>query len=462
MRRPVLLTAAVLLALIAPAGSSTAEAPAASRQPGGTRPTLSVAPVVPVGDSVALVGRVPGARSVRRVVLQHREGGDWSTVARTRTSARGTFGVRLAPPDERVHRYRAVVRRGADGPRERTRPVVTRVAPRVEELTAGLEASDAYGHHAHLDVSADGRFVSFDSRGDGTDVFVWDRTLRRLGVISPRDSEQTFGGSLSGDGALAAVTTYNSTIRPDQPGRTDYPFQGIIDLRSGLFAPLLGGTRGVRESTGVELSDDATRLLSMSPGGSFSLTQIVRGRTWSVADRATDERAEQPVLASGGRHVTWVQAGQDAVTSERRGRLMLWEQGVGRRELAVPGYTTLRPLGLSGDGMFVLVGVPRPGTEGPAAVTDLLLVSADSGVVRNLTGDLPRGARGGVLTDDGALVHLGTEAGALVYDTATGSRVPARPSPPFLGELDTASRDGSVLVHVDGPTITTYMPVPAE
>ena len=31
--------------------------------------------------------------------------------------------------------------------------------------------------------------------------------------------------------------------------------------------------------------------------------------------------------------------------------------------------------------------------------------------------------------------------------------------PAFLDELDVASGDGSVLVHEDGPTITTYMPV---
>lgn len=181
-----------------------------------------------------------------------------------------------------------------------------------------------------------------------------------------------------------------------------------------------------------------------------------------MADRAVDDMAEHPVLASGGRHVTWVQGEQDPVTGERSTRLLLWEQGAGRRELAVAGYSTLRPVGLSGDGALVLVAAPRPGTEGPRSVTDLLLVSADTGVVRNLTGDLPGGSRGGVLTDDGALVHLSTQQGAYAHDAETGARVPVSPAPPFLDELDVTSRDGSVLVHVDGPTITTYMPVPVE
>ena len=418
-----------------------------------------VAPVVPVGAPVELVGGFPGAGEGRRVVVQHRRAGDWSAVARTRTSSRGAFEVSLEESEQRVHRYRAVVRRSADGPRARTRPVVTRVAPRVEEITAGLVDSDAYGHHAGLDVSADGRFVSFDSRGDGTDVFVWDRTRQRLALISPRTSEQTWGGSLSADGAVAAVSTYNSTIRPDQPGRTDYPFQGLVDLRAGLFAPRVTEDGRVVEALDLQLSDDATRLLATSPRGGFALTQLVRDRTWWIPDRASDDRAEQPVLAAGGRHVAWVQGEQDPVTSQWRGRLMLWEQGSGRRELEVPGRTTLTPIGLSSDGGLVLVMAPRPGSEGPAEVTDLLLVSTDTGLVRELTADLPRGARGGVLADAGTLVHVGTEEGALVYDTATGTRVPVSPAPPFLDELDTASGDGSVLVHVDGPTITTYMPV---
>jgi len=367
--------------------------------------------------------------------------------------------VSLEESEQRVHRYRAVVRRSADGPRARTRPVVTRVAPRVEEITAGLVDSDAYGHHAALDVSADGRFVSFDSRGDGTDVFVWNRTRQRLAPISPRTSEQTWGGSLSADGAVAAVSTYNSTIRPDQPGRTDHPFQGLVDLRAGLFAPRVTEDGRVVEGLDLQLSDDATRLLATSPHGGFALTQLVRDRTWWIPDRAGDDRAEQPVLAAGGRHVVWVQGEQDPVTSQRRARLMLWEQGSGRRELEVPGRTAFAPISLSADGGLVLLEASRPGSEGSTAAYDLLLVSTETGLVRDLTADLPRGARGGVLADAGTLVHVGTEEGALVYDTATGTRVPVSPAPPFLDELDTASGDGSVLVHVDGPTITTYMPV---
>lgn len=457
MSRPATLSVPLVLTLLLAAAPAAPAAPAP--RPSAAEPVLVVAPVVPVGAPVELVGGFPGAGEGRRVVVQHRRGGDWSAVARTRTSSGGVFEVRLEESEQRVHRYRAVVRRSADGPRARTRPVVTRVAPRVEEITAGLVDSDAYDHHAALDVSADGRFVSFDSRGDGTDVFVWDRTRQRLALISPRTSEQTWGGSLSADGAVAAVSTYNSTIRPDQPGRTDYPFQGLVDLRAGLFAPRVTEDGRVVEGLDLQLSDDATRLLATSPRGGFALTQLVRDRTWWIPDRASDDRAEQPVLAAGGRHVAWVQGEQDPVTSQRRGRLMLWEQGSGRRELEVPGRTTLTPIGLSSDGGLVLVMAPRPGSEGPVEVTDLLLVSTDTGLVRELTADLPRGARGGVLADDGTLVHVGTEEGALVYDTATGTRVPVSPAPPFLDELDVASGDGSVLVHVDGPTITTYMPV---
>ena len=138
---------------------------------------------------------------------------------------------------------------------------------------------------------------------------------------------------------------------------------------------------------------------------------------------------------------------------------MLWEQGSGRRELEVPGRTAFAPIGLSSDGGLVLVSAARPGSEGSTAAYDLLLVSTDTGLVRDLTGDLPRGAYGGVLADDGSLVHVGTWEGPFVHDTATGRREPASPAPAFLDELDVASGDGSVLVHEDGPRITTYMPV---
>ncbi|WP_300577275.1 hypothetical protein [uncultured Nocardioides sp.] len=469
MRRPPVLAAALLVGLLPtlPASAAPASAAPASAAPASAaerraapEPVLVVAPVVPVGEPVELVGLLPGAGEGRRVVVQQRRGGDWSVVARTRTASRGVFEVRLEESEQRVHRYRAVVRRSPDGPRARTRPALTRVAPRVEEITAGLVDSEAYGDHNSLDVSADGRFVSWDSRGGDPDVFVWDRTRQRLALISPRTSQKTWGGSLSADGSVAAVSTYNSAIRPDQPGRTDYAFPGLVDLRAGLFAPLVGKDGRIGEGLDPQLSDDATRLLVTSPHKGFGLTQLVRGKRWWIPERGTDERAERPVLAAGGRHVAWVLQGEpDPVTSQRRARLMLWEQGSGRRELEVPGRAAFAPVGLSADGGLVLLEAGRPGSEGSTAAYDLLLVSTDTGLVRDLTGDLPRGAYGGVLADDGSLVHVGTWEGPFVYDTSTGRREPASPAPAFLDELDVASGDGSVLVHEDGPTITTYMPV---
>jgi len=469
MRRPPVLAAALLVGLLPtlPASAAPASAAPASAAPASAaerraapEPVLVVAPVVPVGEPVELVGLLPGAGEGRRVVVQQRRGGDWSVVARTRTASRGVFEVRLEESEQRVHRYRAVVRRSPDGPRARTRPALTRVAPRVEEITAGLVDSEAYGHHDSIDVSADGRFVSWDSRGGDPDVFVWDRTRQRLALISPRTSQKTWGGSLSADGSVAAVSTYNSAIRPDQPGRTDYAFPGLVDLRAGLFAPLVGKDGRIGEGLDPQLSDDATRLLVTSPHKGFGLTQLVRGKRWWIPERGTDERAERPVLAAGGRHVAWVLQGEpDPVTSQRRARLMLWEQGSGRRELEVPGRAAFAPVGLSADGGLVLLEAGRPGSEGSTAAYDLLLVSTDTGLVRDLTGDLPRGAYGGVLADDGSLVHVGTWEGPFVYDTSTGRREPASPAPAFLDELDVASGDGSVLVHEDGPTITTYMPV---
>ena len=435
MRRPPVLAAALLVGLLPtlPASAAPASAAPASAAPASAaerraapEPVLVVAPVVPVGEPVELVGLLPGAGEGRRVVVQQRRGGDWSVVARTRTASRGVFEVRLEESEQRVHRYRAVVRRSPDGPRARTRPALTRVAPRVEEITAGLVDSEAYGDHNSLDVSADGRFVSWDSRGGDPDVFV----------------------------------TYNSAIRPDQPGRTDYAFPGLVDLRAGLFAPLVGKDGRIGEGLDPQLSDDATRLLVTSPHKGFGLTQLVRGKRWWIPERATDERAERPVLAAGGRHVAWVLVGEpDPVTSQRQARLMLWEQNSGRRELEVPGRAAFAPVGLSADGGLVLLEAGRPGSEGSTAAYDLLLVSTDTGLVRDLTGDLPRGAYGGVLADDGSLVHVGTWEGPFVYDTSTGRREPASPAPAFLDELDVASGDGSVLVHEDGPTITTYMPV---
>lgn len=464
MRRLPVLAAALLVGLLptlpaSAAPASGAPASAADRR-AAAEPVLVVAPVVPVGEPVRLVGLFPGAGEGRRVVVQQRRGGGWSVVARTRTSFRGAFEVRLEESEQRVHRYRAVVRRSPDGPRARTRPALTRVAPRVEEITAGLVDSEAYGDHDSLDVSADGRFVSWDSRGGDPDVFVWDRTRQRLALISPRTSQKTWGGSLSADGSVAAVSTYNSAIRPDQPGRTDYAFPGLVDLRAGLFAPLVSKDGRIGEGLDPQLSDDATRLLVTSPHGGFGLTQLVRGKRWWIPERGTDERAERPVLAAGGRHVAWVLAGEpDPVTSQRQARLMLWEQGSGRRELEVPGRTAFAPVGLSSDGMLVLLEAGRPGSEGSTAAYDLLLVSTDTGLVRDLTGDLPRGAYGGVLADDASLVHVGTWEGPFVYDTSTGRREPVSPAPASLDELDVASGDGSVLVHEDGPTITTYMPV---
>ena len=123
MRRLPVLAAALVVGMLptlpASAAPASAAASAAERR-AAPEPVLVVAPVVPVGEPVELVGLLPGAGEGRRVVVQQRRCGDWSVVARTRTASRGVFEVRLEESEQRVHRYRAVVRRSPDGPRRTT------------------------------------------------------------------------------------------------------------------------------------------------------------------------------------------------------------------------------------------------------------------------------------------------------------------------------------------------------
>lgn len=113
MRRPPVLAAALIAGLLPmlPASAAPVSAAAsAAEQRAAAEPVLVVAPVVPVGEPVELAGLFPRAEEGRRVVVQQRRGGDWSVVARTRTASRGVFEVRLEESEQRVHRYRAVVR----------------------------------------------------------------------------------------------------------------------------------------------------------------------------------------------------------------------------------------------------------------------------------------------------------------------------------------------------------------
>lgn len=460
--------AAVLVTALAVGAPTLAVAPhgdpAAAAGPardGAGRGVVVVPPVIPLDEPVVVAAALRPAERGRRVVLQRWLDGSWSVVERSRTDARGGVLFDLGPQEEGVHRFRAVARRASGSPRVRTRPAATRVAPRVEELTATLRETAAYGQHSDLDVSADGRFVSFHSNragAEGPQVFLWDRTRRRLRLLSPRGSEETWGGSLSADGASAAVITRNEDVRPSVQGRTDYPFTALVETATGRAAPLVTDTGQFPESVGVELSHDASQLLSVHPRGGYVLTDLVRGRTRELTDRFTDHAVSSPDLAAGGRHAVWTRQVQDPVTRERSSVVELWTRGAGRAVLDTPGYEKAGGPQVSGDGALVVLTAVRPGTEGPSAVTDVLLVRTADRTVLNLSADLPRGARSGPFSDDGSVVYLDTEHGPQAYLVREGERVAVDPAPTFFDELDETSVDGSVLVHVDGPTVTTYMP----
>ncbi len=229
---------------------------------------------------------------------------------------------------------------------------VTQTTKRVSVASDGQEGNDYSGISDFAEapsLSADGRFVAFESRasnlvaGDtnpGHDIFVHDQqtgTTERVSVA--HDGAQSNGWShdpsISADGRYVTYMSFASNLVPDDTGRAGDVF---------LYDRLTGTTERVSETrSGGEATDNSGEA-EISANGRFVVyssyaSNLVRGDTNGipdifVLDRATGvtERVSlrndgaqftrgsfSPEISADGRYVTFANEASDIVTGPVNG-----------------------------------------------------------------------------------------------------------------------------------------------
>ena len=227
--------------------------------------------------------------------------------------------------------------------RSATADVDLRTPPTVERASLGAGGAEAHGSSSGPDMSADGRFVAFDSYaedlvdGDANarqDVFLRDRRTGTTDLVSlATDGTQgdnfSSDPSVSDDGRYVAFESYADNLVPD-----DTPFTGDVFLRdreTGTTTRLSqapDGTAGDGLSTGASVSADGTHVAFASWS-----TNLVEGDTNGVADifvydvasgtlaRVSDGDgySEAPALSGDGRYVAFTSTATNLVAGDTNG-----------------------------------------------------------------------------------------------------------------------------------------------
>ncbi|GCD40092.1 hypothetical protein OEIGOIKO_07949 [Streptomyces chrestomyceticus JCM 4735] len=145
---------------------------------------------------------------------------------------------------------------------------------RVDLVSANPDGSPGYEPGYTHSVSADGRFVAFDSpsqtldpqdRGDGMDVFVRDRWTGTTALVTRHDgdpaAERSFSPSISADGRHLAFTSLRADLVPGDINAQADVF--VRDLRKGsteLVSVASDGTQGTAPSSDPVISADGRQV----------------------------------------------------------------------------------------------------------------------------------------------------------------------------------------------------------
>jgi Tol biopolymer transport system component len=144
---------------------------------------------------------------------------------------------------------------------------------RLDRVTVGADGAPTNGHSQHPVISADGRFVAFDSEAsnlvagdsnDTYDIFVFDRVTRVTEMVSV-SGDGTYANDLSADPAISAdgrfvsFTSMASNLVADDTNDT---FDIFVHDR------VAGTTERVSVGAGGEQSDRTSSTSSMSADGS--------------------------------------------------------------------------------------------------------------------------------------------------------------------------------------------------
>jgi Tol biopolymer transport system component len=143
--------------------------------------------------------------------------------------------------------------------------------PTTERVTGSWSGGPERGWRGRAHLTADGRFVTFDSESDDLvpddanrfeDVFVRDRSTGVIEIASLDSSGRpgnghSFGGSTSGDGRFVAFASRaDDLVRGDMNGVCDVFVHDRSNGATTLVSALPSGVQGNGDSTDPVISDD--------------------------------------------------------------------------------------------------------------------------------------------------------------------------------------------------------------
>jgi len=233
---------------------------------------------------------------------------------------------------------------------------VTGQTERVSVASSGTQGrSNSYGPHS---ISADGRFVAFESFADlvpfcaAVDVFVHDRltgqtTLASLAPDGTGGNSVSFSPSISADGHYVAFQSFASNLVAGDTNGCDVDRDGVFDHNCGdIFvhdqqtgetdrvSVAWDGTQGNEQSWMPSLSADGryvafrSRASNLVGGDTNGYDDIfvhdrLTGQTTrvSVASDGTqgDTETEWPSISADGRHVAFVSWDSNLVSGDTNG-----------------------------------------------------------------------------------------------------------------------------------------------
>lgn len=354
MRRILVLATALLVVAALLTGASTA---APSARP-AKKPRLTLAPASPLqGTTATFRTKVPTkAKKTRPVVLQRQVGGSWVTVRRGRSTKSGKVVLtKVVVPGESAWRLtakRVRTRRGVL-PKvvSKVRPV--RPVPRAQLVSATPGGVSGGGESGSVDLSADGRWVSFASSSPSlvpgtsgyvvgrSQVFLRDRVTGTTRLVSHATGTPTvvgdgdsFWARISRDGRYVVfVSTADDLVADDDAGYQDvFRWDRVTGTTTRVSVNGMGGeTTGhsydssvsadgglVAFSTEADLSGD-------DDNGAFDVylwragTGATEPVSVDVLGGVANGASSSGILSADGAYVSYSSAASDLVFNDTNG-----------------------------------------------------------------------------------------------------------------------------------------------
>jgi Tol biopolymer transport system component len=416
--------------------------------------TLS-ANVVQLRDVVSAKGWLPPQAS-RTVFLQQKVSWGWAPVDKSKTSAKGTFKFTYVAPTSpgtvvfRVVAPRRVIKRKIYPMIQTPRQRLTIQSPLPPEPGDTTRITEGSNRSDRATLSADGHFIVFDSlapnlvtgdTNDYQDVFVRDRTTGVTTRIT-NGRGTSYAGAISADGRFVAFDSYASSLVPGDTNQSRDVF--VYDQQTDTTTRITDGNDGSyvagisADGRFVVLHSYADNLVPNDVNGYRDVFLYDRDTQTTNKITAGNGASLAPAISADGAWISFYSGASNLVPGDRnRARdvfLYNRETGVTTRVTDGNGASYSSGAALSGDGRyFTFYSLASDLVSGDTNErTDVFLYDRVVGGLKRITngnnhsGDPAFSAGGQRLVFDSFASNLSPgdgngQADVFLYDLAEGS-----------------------------------------